>query len=127
MWTARAAFGKAACRQTLLLTGWRRPYLSEAFAEEIPNVSLQLVDSNGGVVAALTSDALGLFGFPRVAAGKYALRADDQLWYLNSPIIVTKSNQPCGRRIYVYPDIGGWPCRTRVTLDKPAEIKRSSS
>jgi len=115
----------AVCGQTLLLTGWRRPYLSEAFAEEIPTVSLQLLDSGGSVIAAVMSDARGYFAFPRVSAGQCTLHADDQLWYFNWPVIVTKSNQPCRQRLYVYPTIGGWPCRTHATLDKPAEITRS--
>jgi hypothetical protein len=109
------------------MTGWKQPGgYSNAFAEVISQLPLQLIDSHDLIVAEVTSDSRGYFTFPPIAAGRYELRAkssNDVDWYFHRVITVTKSRQVCRKLVYVYPTVGGWPCRTHLTLEKPAEIK----
>jgi hypothetical protein len=104
--------------------GWKQPGgYSNAFAEVMSGFPLQLIDSHGAVVAAVTSDSRGYFAFPLIPSGRYVLEANEPGMIVGRPIIVTKSGQACRQRLYVYPGIAGWPCRVVATLLRPAEIK----
>ena len=117
---------EAICGQTLFGVGWRQPgYESDIFAEIIPSFALQLLDAHGVVAAETNSNARGLFMFKPVAAGDYVLHATEPGFTLSWPITVTGAYHSCAERVYVYPAVGGWPCRSRVTLSRPAEIKCS--
>jgi len=107
-----------------LFPGWRQPgNESDIFAEIIPDLPLELINAGGAVVVSTKSDAKGQFLFKPVAAGDYVLQTTERGFTLRWPINVTRPFQTCNERIYVYPAEGGWPCRSRVTIARPAEIR----
>jgi hypothetical protein len=114
---------EAVCGQTLFGVGWRQPgNESDIFAEIIPDLPLELINARGAVVVSTKSDAKGQFLFRPVAAGDYVPQTTEPGFTLSWPIKVTRPFQTCNERIYIYPAAGGWPCRSRVTTARPAEI-----
>jgi hypothetical protein len=115
----------AVCGQTVVLSGWKeRGRKVDIFAEIVPEVSLQLIDTSGAVVAEVKSDPEGRFDFSPVAAGTYRLHSAGPP-FLDWPIKITRSNRSCSKRMYAYLGIGLSSCGSMVSFTKPSEIKCS--
>jgi hypothetical protein len=111
------------CGRTVLGVGWMRPEHAWGFARILPDLTLQLTNSKGSVLATTKADAEGRFAFKDVRKGSYSLESSDPGLTVFQPLIVTESNATCSRPIYTYMGPAGWPCRNSATLLEPVDLQ----